>query len=63
VRGAATRNLARVGAYADELRLMRVERDDEPISVGRAEGGKGFLSMKVSRACEPSAIERMCSGP
>ena len=48
VRGAAARNLARVGACADELRLIGVERDEVPPVVGRAEGGKGSLSRKES---------------
>ena len=59
VKGAAARDLARVGACADELHLMRVERDGVPTDVGRDEGGKGSLSRKASRACGPSAIERM----
>jgi hypothetical protein len=61
--GVSARNLARVGACADELRLMGVERDELPTEVGRAGGGRGYLSRKVSRACEPPAIERMWSGP
>jgi hypothetical protein len=63
VGGVAARSLARVVTCADELRLMGVERDEELTSVGRAGGGKGSLSRKVSRACEPPVIERMCSGP
>ncbi len=62
-KGVAARNLARlVGACADELRLMGVERDEVPTSVGRAKGRKGFLSRKVSRVCWPPAMERMWSG-
>ena len=59
LRGAAARNLARVDACADELRLMGVERDGVPIDVGRAGGSKGSLSRKASRAYGPLAIERM----
>jgi hypothetical protein len=60
---AAEFNLVRVGACADELRLLGVERDGVPTIVGRAGGGRGSLSRKVSRACEPPDIERMCNGP
>ena len=59
VKGAVARDLARVGACANELRLMGVERDEVPPDVGRAGGGKGSLSRKASRACAPQAIERM----
>jgi len=62
-RAASALNLARVGACADELRLMGIERDELPTNVGRAGGGIGSLSMKASRACEPPATERMWSGP
>ncbi len=63
VGGAAALNLARVGAFADELRLMGVERAEVSTLVGRRGGGRGSLSVKVSRACGPPAIERMWSGP
>ncbi len=37
------RSVARVGACADELRLMGVERDWVPADVGRAGGGEGSI--------------------
>ncbi len=52
-------SLVRVGACADELRLMGVERDEEPAGVGRAERSNGSLARKSSRACGPPAMERM----
>ena len=61
--GATACNLARVGACADELRLMGVERAEVSTLVGRVRGGIGSLSKKASRACEPPAMERMWSGP
>ena len=45
--GAAARSFTRVGACADELRLMGVERDGEPAGVGRAGGGLGSLASKI----------------
>jgi len=63
VGGVAARSLARVGACADELRLMGVERSEVFTLVGRVGEGRGSLSRKVSRACGPPAIERMWSGP
>jgi len=63
VRVAVVLSLARVGACADELGLMGVERDELPTRVGRRRGGKGSLSKKMSRACGPLAIERAWSGP
>jgi len=63
VGGAPARNLARIGACADDLRLMGVERSGVFILVGRVGVGRGSLSMKVSRACGPPTIERMWSGP
>ena len=63
VGGASARNLTQVGACSDELRLMGVERDELPTKVGRAGGGRGSLSRKALKACEPLAIERMWSGP
>ena len=47
VEGATARSLARVGACADELRLMGVERADVSILVGRMRGGDGSLSSKA----------------
>ena len=61
--GASALNLARVGACADEIRLMGVERDELPTNVGRSGGGRDSLSRKMSRACGPPAMERMWSGP
>ena len=55
-------SLARVGACADELRLVGVERAEVSTFVGRVGGGVGSLSMKASRACGPPAMERMWSG-
>ena len=63
MRVAVVLSLARVGACADELGLMGVERDELPTRVGRARGGQGSLSMNISRACGPPAIERMWCGP
>ena len=57
--GAAALRLARVRACADELRLMGVERVEVPTEVGRASGAEDSLSMKLSRACGPPAMERM----
>ena len=57
------RNLARVGACADELRLMGLERFEVATVVERVGDGRGSLSRKVSSACGPPAIERMWSGP
>ena len=56
---AAAFSLARVGACADELRLMGVERDEMPTEVGRAVGAEGSLSRNSSRAYEPPVMERM----
>jgi hypothetical protein len=57
--GATACDLVRVGACADELRLMGVERTELFILVGRVGGGVGFLSRKASRACGPLAMQRM----
>jgi hypothetical protein len=57
--GVAALRLARVGAYADELRLMGVERDEVPTAVGRAGGAEGSLKRKSSRACGLPVMERM----
>ena len=62
VGSATARNLMRVGECADVLRLMGGERDEVSTLAGRAGGGKGSLSKKVSRACGPPPIERMLSG-
>ncbi len=63
VAGVTACNLMRVGACADELRLMGVERAEAFTLVGRVRGGVGSLSRKSSRACGPLAMERMWSGP
>jgi hypothetical protein len=57
--GAAALSLARVGACADELRLLVVERDEVPSEVGRVVKVGGSLSRKPSRACGPPAMEWM----
>jgi hypothetical protein len=62
VGGVVARSLARVGACADELRLMGVERAEVYTLVGRAGWGRGSLCKKVSRACGSLAMERMWSG-
>jgi hypothetical protein len=56
-------SLARVGACADELRLVGVERAEVSALVGRVGGGVDSLSKKASRACGPPAMQRMWSGP
>ena len=53
------RGLARVGACADELRLMGVARDEVLAVVGRACSGEGSRASKSSRAWSPPAIETM----
>jgi hypothetical protein len=62
VGGVVARSLARVGACADELRLMGEERAEVYTLAGRVGGGRGSLC-KVSRACGPPALGRMWSGP
>ncbi len=61
--GVVARSLARVGACANELRLLGVERAELYTLVERVGGDRGFLCKKVSRACEPPAMERIWSGP
>ena len=56
-------SLARVGACADELRLMGVERDEVSTEVGRADRAEDFLYKKSLRACGPPAMDRMIRGP
>ncbi len=63
VGGSAALSLARVGACADELRLMGVEGYDVPTGLSRAGVGKDPLSRKSSRACDPPGVERMWRGP
>ena len=63
VEGASACNFMRVGACADELRLMGVVRAEAFTLVGRVGGGVGSLSRKASRAFGPPAMERMWSGP
>ena len=53
----------KVGACADELRLMGVERAEVFTLVGRVGEGVGGHSRKVSRTCGHPAMERMWSGP
>ena len=52
----------RVGACADELRLMGVKWRGLPTDAGEAGGDEGSLARKLSRACVPPAMERMCRG-
>ena len=52
-------SLVRVGACADELRLMGVERAEAFTLVAIVGGGVGSLSKKASRASGPPAMERM----
>ena len=59
VGGVAARSLVRVGACADELRLMGVGRAEVYTLVWRVEGVVGSLSRKASRACGPLAMEWM----
>ena len=59
VAGATACSLLRVGAYADELRLMGVERIEAFTLVWRVGGGVGSLSKKTSRASGPLAMEQM----
>ncbi len=56
---AAALSLARVGACADEVHSIRVERDQVPNEMGKAGRDEGSLSRKSSRACGPPAMERM----
>ncbi len=61
--GAAALILARVGACADELRLMGVERGEVHTEVGRAVLAQGSLSRKELRACGSTYVmERMWKG-
>ena len=48
--GAAARSLARVGACADELRLMGVARAEVDTLFGRMGEDGGSLARKASRA-------------
>ena len=57
--GAVALSLARVGACADELRLLGVERDEITTEMDSASGAEGSLSRKSSRACGPPAMKRM----
>ncbi len=61
--GVVARSLARVGACADGLRLMGVERAEVYTLVGRVGGDRGSLYKKLSRVCGPPAMEWMWSGP
>ncbi len=63
MRGVTACSLVRVGACANELRLMGVERAEVFTLVGRVGEGVGSLSKKASRACGPPVMERMWSGP
>jgi hypothetical protein len=63
VGGAATLRFVRVGACADELRLMGVERDKFSIGGCRGERRRCSLASKSSSACAPPSMERMWRGP
>ncbi len=53
------RILNRVGACADELRLMGVERAEVLARGGVAGGGWGFAARNVSSVRVPPSMERM----
>ncbi len=55
--------LLRVGACADELRLMGVERGSISARVAGAVVDRASFARNASSACAPSAIERMWRGP
>jgi hypothetical protein len=61
--GAVALSFVRVGACADELRLMGVERSGLPSDAGGAGGNEGSLTRKSSRACVPPAMNRMWKSP
>ena len=58
-KGTAALIMARVGAYANELRLMGVGRIEMPTYVGGTGGDEGSLARKSPRACDPPAMDRM----
>jgi hypothetical protein len=62
-REAVARILARVGACADELRSMRVEREEVHANMASAGGGYGSDARNASRAWLPPSVERMWMGP
>ncbi len=59
VGGATACDSVRVGACADELRLMGVERTDLFTLVRRVGGDVASLSKKASRVYGPLVMERM----
>jgi hypothetical protein len=57
------RILVRVGACADELRLMGVMREEVLASWGNTGEGWGSDARNTSSVSVPSFIERMCNDP
>ncbi len=55
--------VVRVGACANKLRLMGVERGSSTTGVAGAVMDSASFAMKASSACAPPAIERMWIGP
>ena len=63
VAGGFARIVVRVGACADELRLMGVVRVVYAAARERAGGGCGSVERNASRAAIPSCMERMWTVP
>ncbi len=57
------RILVRVGACADELRLMGVIREEVLANWDITGGGWDFDARNVSSANVPPVVERICNGP
>ncbi len=62
-RGAVVFRFVRVGACADELRLMGAGRSEVSTEVFEVEGGRGSLVRNSSSARVPPDIERIRRGP
>ena len=60
--GRTARSFVRVGACADELRLMGVTRVVKVADRGGPGGGCGSVARNASRA-DPPLMDRMCSVP
>ena len=60
---AATRILVRVGACAEELRLIGVAREEVRASLGSADGGWDSDTRYFSMARAPHLMERMWDDP
>jgi hypothetical protein len=56
-------SFVRVGACADELRLMGVTRVVKVADRGGPGGGWGSVARNTSRAAAPPRMERICSVP